>query len=133
MPTLPLDEIAFQVPITGPVPGAPMDGPARLVLRVAAGKAKSLVLELRPSQAAFMAKLPKLLKDTGFPGDVFELGRAGSEAQPVLTYTAGAATLARVPPGLTSAAKLEAFLAPGPAVLDLADYRLSAIAFEQDR
>ena len=54
-----LDEQAFQVTVTGPIPGAPMPGDGRLVLTLRAGRAVRLELELRPSQAAFMAKLPR--------------------------------------------------------------------------
>ncbi|MDB5097106.1 MAG: hypothetical protein JWM80_1527 [Cyanobacteria bacterium RYN_339] len=125
-----LEALAFQVPITGPVPGAPVQGEARLILSQAGGKATALAIEIRPSQAAFMARLPRLLAESGFAGDVFALGRAGSVNQPVLTYSAGPATLARVPVGLTTLAALEAFLRPGPAILDLTDYSLTAIAFE---
>jgi hypothetical protein len=125
-----LEELVFQVPVRGPIPGAPMAAEGRLVLTLADGRAKRLALELRPSQAAFMAKLPKLLAETGFPGDVFAHGRAGSEGQPVLTYEAGPATLARVPQGLATMAQWLEFLAPGPPVLDLTDYSLAAIAFE---
>jgi hypothetical protein len=91
----------------------------------------ALALELRPADQAFTLGLPRLLRETGYPGDVFALGRAARAAQPVLVYHARPAVLARVPAGLATLAAFEAYVRTGPHLFDLQDYELAAIAFER--
>jgi hypothetical protein len=130
----PSGDVVFEVPVRGRVPGQPLAGDPLVVLRTRGGRreAASLEVRIRTIPAAFMAKLPKLLATTGFPGGVFRLGRQAATGLPVLTFEAPASVLARIPAGIQDLAALEAFLSRNLALLDLRAYALTAIAFESD-
>ncbi|MDB5102112.1 MAG: hypothetical protein JWM80_6533 [Cyanobacteria bacterium RYN_339] len=126
--TEPGEDLAFTIAFDA---GALGQGTLMLRTTGAAQAPAGLELHLRPTARAFTLGLPKLLRETGFPGDVFALGGAARTAQPVLVYRARPATLARVPAGLGSLAALETFLGQGPQLFALAGYELVSIAFEQ--
>ncbi|MNS55067.1 hypothetical protein D3C72_878930 [compost metagenome] len=124
-------ERTFRVPIAEPLPGGPYSEPGELEIELAkSGEARRVALRFFPTAFEFQAKLPKLCKDIGREDAVFDFGRAAQTARPVIVYEAIPPVRERVPANLRDLGAVAKFLDSGPALFNLAEYRVTAIEFE---
>jgi hypothetical protein len=125
-------ERTFRVPFAEPLPGGPFSQPGELEIELTkTGEARRVALRFFPTAFEFQAKLPKLCKELGREDAVFDFGRAAQTARPVVVYEAILPVRERVPGNLRDLGAVARFLESGPALFNLAEYKLAGIEFEE--
>lgn len=125
-------ERLFRVPFAEPMAEGPFRSPGELEIGVnRSGNPNRVALRFYPSTFEFQAKLPRLAHDLGMPDAVFDFGLAASTQQPVVIYEGTPSVRVRITPGMRDLKAVAEFLASGPRLFDLKEYKLAAIEFEE--
>lgn len=136
MASLTVDETtgarSFELPIFGPLDGAPFRSPGTIRIEASDGAQPSAVVaSFLPTELEFNFRLPQLVRHAPMPLDGASLSLAAAQAQPVVHFEMppeSVATLPRLPEAL---AGLEAYVKASPTLLDWGLYRIAGVGFQQ--